>query len=265
MPFTFSHPLAVLPLLHHGRARGRLVASALVCGAMAPDLPYFAGEFAAGRITHAWWGVPTVDVAVTALLVALWHLLLRAPLVALLPARWAGAAELLTAPQPGSLRWPRPADAARFALSAAIGAATHVGWDGFTHPGRFGVRLLPALQTVSVLGRPLYAVLQYGTSAIALAVLARWLLRELRRAADAGGRPCAVTLDRRSRRTALAGTAAAAVAGAGYTITFWYRPGEPLSDLVPTSAFGSVAGAGAALLLHAAVSAARTRAKARRA
>lgn len=38
MPLTLTHPAIVLPL-----ARGPLVPSALVIGAMAPDLPYFVG------------------------------------------------------------------------------------------------------------------------------------------------------------------------------------------------------------------------------
>jgi hypothetical protein len=227
---------------------------------MAPDLPYFAGEFALGDITHAWWGVPTVDVVITAALVAVWHLLLRAPLVALLPLRWARAAELLTAPRERTgPRTVRPKGVGRFALSAAIGAATHVGWDGFTHPGRFGSRLIPALQTVSVLGRPLYAALQYGSSAVALVLLARYLVRELRRAAEAGGRPCAMTLEAGRRRLVLLATGLAAVAGAGYRIARLQHPGETLLDLVPTSAFGSIAGAGTALLLYALVSARRAR------
>ncbi|MEV7176058.1 DUF4184 family protein [Kitasatospora sp. NPDC093679] len=80
--------------------------------------------------------------------------------------------------------------AGRFAVSAALGAAAHVGRDGFTHPGRFGARLLPVLDRTAVAGRPLHAVLQYGTSAVAPAVPARWLLRESRRRstpAAAGG------------------------------------------------------------------------------
>ncbi|MEU9129661.1 DUF4184 family protein [Kitasatospora sp. NPDC048540] len=252
MPFTFSHPAAVLPLLNRGRARGRLVASALLIGSMAPDLPYFAGSFALGDVTHAWWGVPTVDVAVTAVLAALWHLVLRAPLVALLPARWAGAAELLTAPRAG-LRRPGAAEVLWFALSAAIGAGTHVGWDAFTHPRRFGTRLIPVLQSGSLFGRPLYTTLQYGSSAVAIVLLAGYALRELRRAADAGGRPCAVVLGRGARRLVLAGTAVAAVLGAGYRIDRWARPGTGLFDLIPTVAFGSIAGVGAALLCYAVV------------
>ncbi|MFD0527796.1 DUF4184 family protein [Kitasatospora arboriphila] len=153
MPFTLSHPAAVLPLITRGRGRGPLVAAALVAGSTAPDVPYFAdsvvpGAFGLGAVTHAWWGVPTVDVAVAAVLVGLWHLLLREPLAALLPARWVPQVPAV-APRAGGSALRR---AGWFAVSAALGAASHVGWDGFTHPGRFGVRLFPVLDRTAVAG-----------------------------------------------------------------------------------------------------------------
>ncbi|WP_308188916.1 DUF4184 family protein [Streptacidiphilus sp. ASG 303] len=188
MPFTLSHPAAVLPFLRRGRSRGVLVASALVAGSMAPDVPYFAdsllpGAFAWGAATHRPWAVPTLDVAVTAGLAAAWHGLLREPLVALLPDRWAAAAHDLTAPRRDGLC---PADAGWFALSAAVGAATHVGWDAFTHHGRAGVRLFPVLNE-TVVGQPLHHVLQYGSSAVALVWLAASSVRALRAALPGPG------------------------------------------------------------------------------
>lgn len=258
MPFTLSHPAAVLPLLRRSGARGPLVASALVAGSTAPDVPYFAdsvvpGVFGYGADTHAWWGVPTVDVLIAAVLVLGWHALLRAPLVALLPPRWAHAADALTRPVRPWRQRVRPAAAAWFALSAAAGAATHVGWDAFTHPGRAGVRLLPVLARTPG-GVPLYQVLQYGSSAIALAVLARYGLRELRRAAGDGATGTAPA-SARTRRAVLLVTAGAALLGTALRILQWWQPlteGSPLR-FVPTVAFGGSAGAAVALLGYAAV------------
>ncbi|MBC3839901.1 DUF4184 family protein [Streptacidiphilus sp. 4-A2] len=105
MPFTFSHPAAVLPFvppLRDGRARGPLIASALVAGSLAPDVPFFLesafrGSYGVGAATHRPWAVVTLDVAIAAGLVGAWHGLLREPLVALLPEPWADRAEGLTA------------------------------------------------------------------------------------------------------------------------------------------------------------------------
>ncbi|MFC8452809.1 DUF4184 family protein [Kitasatospora sp. NPDC057223] len=267
MPFTLSHPAAVLPLLRPGGgARGPLVASALVAGSTAPDVPYYAdsvapGMFGYGALTHAWWGVPTVDVLITAVLVLGWHGLLRGPLVALLPPRWAHPADALTRPVRPWRQWARPAGVAWFALSAAVGAATHVGWDAFTHPGRAGVRLLPVLDRTAG-GVPLYQFLQYGSSAVALGVLVRYGLRELRRAAGTG--PPAATAaspaaPARTRRTVLVVTAGAALLGAALRILQWWpslTTGSPLR-VVPTIAFGGAAGAALAVLGYAVAAHAR--------
>ncbi|MFB7617441.1 DUF4184 family protein [Kitasatospora sp. NPDC056181] len=252
MPFTLSHPAAVLPLLRAAGARGPLVASALVAGSMAPDVPFFAesllpGAYGLGGPTHSWWGVPTVDVAIAGVLVAGWHTLLRGPLVGLLPDRLAPAAEALTARRRGTAAARGAVDVAWFAGSAALGAATHVGWDAFTHGGRLGVTLLPVLDR-TVAGLPLYTVLQYGSSALALAALAGYLVRAVRAVEPV--RP-AVALPAGVRRAAVAVLGAATAAGVVHRLTPLRR------NLIPEFCFG--AGAGLAVgavgyaLLHAAV------------
>ncbi|MEU3566569.1 DUF4184 family protein [Kitasatospora sp. NPDC006786] len=264
MPFTLSHPAAVLPLLRAAGARGPLVASALVAGSMAPDVPFFAesllpGVYAHGGLTHRWWAVPTLDVAVAGALVAGWHGLLRGPVVALLPERWAGGAEALTARRaadardPGDTRGPAGVGAvggaAWFAASAAIGAATHVGWDAFTHGGRLGVRLLPVLDR-PVAGVPLYEAVQYGSSALALAALGGWAVRAVRAVEPV--RP-AVRLAPRTRRAAVALLGAATAAGVVHRLSPLRR------NLVPEVCFGAGAGLAAGAVGYAAVLAAARR------
>ncbi|MFD0263418.1 DUF4184 family protein [Kitasatospora indigofera] len=234
MPFTLSHVAAVLPFLDGARARGPLVASALVAGSMAPDVPFFAdsllpGVYGGGDLTHQWWAVPTVDVVLAAALVAGWHGLLRGPLVALLPERWARSVESVTAPGPGR---PGPARAGWFAASAALGAATHVGWDAFTHGGRFGA-VLPVLNARVAGGLPLYTVLQYGSSAVALGLLARFVVREADRA-----RP-GVPVDRPPaavRRAGVALIVAATAAGVAHRLAGTER------QLIAEFCFGAGAG-----------------------
>ncbi|MDH6579415.1 DUF4184 family protein [Kitasatospora sp. MAP5-34] len=210
MPFTLSHPAAVLPLLRGATGRGPLIVSGLVAGSMAPDVPFFAdsllpGAYALGGPTHRWWAVPTADVLLAGGLVGLWHGLVRAPLVDLLPGRWAAAAEAVTAPSGDRnhrFGW--------FAASAAVGAATHVGWDAFTHEGRAGVRALPALNR-SLAGVPVHTVLQYGTSVLGLACVVRHAARVVAAAPPAGPpgpRPTA----RRAGRAVLAVATAGGVA-----------------------------------------------------
>jgi hypothetical protein len=246
VPFTLSHPAAVLPFLRDGRGRGPLIASAMVAGSLAPDVPFFLesllpGAYQLGHSTHRAWAVPTLDVALAAGLVAGWHGLLREPLVGLLPDRWADRVEALTAP----VGKRDPYDAAWFTASAALGAATHLGWDAFTHPGRCGERLVPALRR-EVRGMPLSQALQWGTSAAGLAVLAAAGARQVRRETPV------------PRRTTLAPAArgrAAAVIGAGAVLGSLHRLAREVpkarcagravtvSDAVATVLFGAGAGA----------------------
>lgn len=161
MPFTLAHPAAVLPLVRHGRARGKLVGSALVLGAMAPDVPYFAGAFALGDLAHAWAAVPTLDLAITVGLAGVWHLLLRVPLVGLLPARWAAAADQLTAPRERGSGSPRcrgsscpPSSApSPTALGTAYRAAE------WARPGMPWTSLVPVLAFGAVAGAAIAVML----------------------------------------------------------------------------------------------------------
>ncbi|WP_329188492.1 DUF4184 family protein [Actinacidiphila glaucinigra] len=253
MPFTISHALAVLPVLRQDRAgtvrgRGPLVAAALVAGSFAPDVPYFAdslvrGLFGYGQFTHAPLGVALVDPLIAAGLVGGW-MVLRGPLVALLPGhRQAGIAALAGVGDPVR---PSARSVAAFWLSAVAGATTHVVWDAFTHPGRWGVRLLPVLDH-QVHGTALHKYVQYGSSALALAVLGWYGLRALRAASDpAEKRPSPVPrLSHRTRRLALAVLGATTAAGAAVRAEQWYGATGDAAGMIPAGLFG--AGAGLAL------------------
>ncbi|MEU2627499.1 DUF4184 family protein [Kitasatospora sp. NPDC007106] len=233
MPFTLSHVAAVVPLI--GRGDGRVwVASGLVAGAMAPDVPFFAdsllpGVYRYGALTHRWWAVPTVDAGIAAGMAAVWHGLLREPLTGLLPV-----------PAEGPL--PRgAAGAGAFVLSAAVGAASHVVWDSFTHPGRAGVRAFPVLERPVAAGLPLCTVLQYGTSLLGLAVLRARVRREAPPQAP------------QRRPAVVAGLVAATAAGAVHRLARRQR------SVVPEFCFGAGAGLAVGSTVYAALAAARGR------
>ncbi|MER6303396.1 DUF4184 family protein, partial [Kitasatospora sp. NPDC001539] len=142
----------------------------------------------------------------------------------------------------------RAVDAAWFLGSAAVGAATHVAWDAFTHGDRLGVRLLPVLER-RVAGTPLYEAMQYGTSALGLAAIAGWAARAVRVAEPV--RP-AVRPGARTRRVAVAALGAATAAGVLHRLSPLRR------NLVPEVCFGAGAGlAVGAVGYAAAVAAAR--------
>ena len=263
MPFTLSHAAAVLPAVRtDGSGRGRLVPAVLVAGSFAPDMTYYAasavsGAMEFGDVTHSFPGVFTVDVLVAWALVGLW-LLLREPLVALLPRAWQPRpAALLRCGAPRARV--RPSLVAWWYVSAALGALTHVVWDAFTHLDRWGMRLFPVLDR-EFAGFPLYWYLQYGGSAVAAVVIAVWLARALRRvpvsAGPIGAAPPAVAaLSVRDRWWAGAVIGGCAVVGAVQRATrwwaYWGSTAKPW-ELIPTLCFGAGAGLVLGVLLYAA-------------
>ncbi|MGG8406538.1 DUF4184 family protein [Streptomyces sp. 12297] len=180
MPFTLAHPAAVLPLF-----RRPLIPAALVAGAMAPDIPYFLGALGLTATSRTWYepltnagvshsatGALTVSLLFALCLLAL-HLLVRAPVTDLLPARWVRPAES-----------PRQARGLRehvgktpwLLLSALIGTATHLAWDAVTLDGFLAGRLT-LLHGRAVGAMTLGQVLEYASSAVGLAIVGRFLWR----------------------------------------------------------------------------------------
>ncbi|MET9552728.1 DUF4184 family protein [Streptomyces sp. NPDC006645] len=256
MPFTLSHAAAVLPgIRRDGTSRGPLLASALVAGSMAPDMTYFAAtavpaamEF--GEVTHGIVGLFTADAVIAAALVGLW-LMLREPLVALLPSAWRGRAYAFVR-GPDRRAGRRAALAARFYVSAVLGASTHVVWDAFTHFDRWGTRMVPALGEV-VAGFPLYTYTQYGSSALALAGLCWFTVTAVRRLPRTPVPASVPVLVRRERVLAHALLAGCVLLGMAHRFTRWYayhgRVDTPL-DVIPTLCFGAGAGLALGLVVH---------------
>ncbi|WP_217211880.1 DUF4184 family protein [Streptomyces sp. AC550_RSS872] len=256
MPFTLSHAAAVLPAVRtDGTGRVALVPAVLVAGSFSPDMTYYvasvlpeAMEF--GDVTHSFPGVFTVDVVVAWALVGLW-LLLREPLVALLPVRRQGRpATLLRCGAPRARV--RPSLAARWYVSAALGALTHVVWDAFTHLDRWGMRLFPVLGE-EIAGSPLYWYLQYGGSAVAAVVIAAFVVVALRRSPAAApvGVPVLSVRDRWLAGAVIGGLAAvAAVQRASRWWDYWGASAK-YWELIPTLCFGAGAGLVLGLLLYA--------------
>ena len=131
MPFTGSHPAAVLPLMRLG-----LVPSALVIGSMAPDLPYYLPLSIDSAKTHSPVGVFGIDLLLGLLAYAVWRVLVGPLAVAIAP-----AALRARLPRWVRFRWSADPGPALLVIASLIaGAATHVLWDEFTHIHRWGYR-----------------------------------------------------------------------------------------------------------------------------
>jgi hypothetical protein len=172
VPFTLSHPAAILPI----RRLKPLRTVPLVLGAMAPDFSHYLP-----------WSVRTWFPD-THNLAASWRVcvplclaiiggcyLLRAPLTALMSprARWL----FMTAIGPFGRR---PVEWLLAPFSILIGAWSHLLWDSFTHGNGWMVRHYAPLHATFAVGAyeiTVNRVLQYLSSVAGLAVLTVWYWR----------------------------------------------------------------------------------------
>ncbi|MDM7892323.1 DUF4184 family protein [Curtobacterium caseinilyticum] len=161
MPFTVSHAVVAL-----GARRLPVPVAAVAVGSMAPDAVLFAPFLPPYEAAHSWWGVLTIDLAVSLVVLAVWWTLVRpawTPVVPglrrRLPEHWAHRPRLA------------PRDVLPVVLGCVLGSVTHVLWDGFTHESGFVVRAWPALRDTSVGGEPLPFLLQDASSVLGLLAL----------------------------------------------------------------------------------------------
>lgn len=166
MPFTLSHPAAVLPLRRLG-----LPMTVLVAASMVPDVPVFLGMPRVYEITHSLIGIVTLDLLMAVMAVAVWSFVMRDALVDLAPA--VVRSRLAHRVRPTRRDW------VLSPVAAVIGAMTHVAWDSFTHAGEWGVVRVDWLQEQhgELAG---FKWAQYASGAIGLAIVAVAALRELR-------------------------------------------------------------------------------------
>ncbi|MGW8570739.1 DUF4184 family protein [Streptomyces niveus] len=258
MPFTLSHPAAVLPLL-----RSPFCPAALVCGALAPDAPYFLSGAGIPVSAQSWYEpflnatyshtLPGLTVALpfTLVLLALYGLT-RRPVAELLPPRLAGAGvPRRTGGYPRRAGW--------VLLSALIGVLTHLAWDSFTHYDGYVVTHLSFLRSQVAGDLTVARVIQHASTVGGLAAIAVHLWRCPRPATSSAGLPPAI------RRSVVAALTAATLVGAAANLqtleTYRGGPGATtpfttqavVEGILADSAIGGGTALACALALYAAV------------
>lgn len=165
LPFTLSHPAAVLPL------RRKLVFSALVIGSMSPDFDYFFWPSANVRLTHTVLGIFLFCLPLGLMVLWLFHSLFKIPLLALAPVSQQRKLAVFARPFPFG-PWRR---FGLIVLSLIVGSATHLLWDSFTHRTMWPVQHLAWLQHIvfNIPSRPIrvYNLLQQVSTVFGLVAL----------------------------------------------------------------------------------------------
>jgi len=165
MPFTFSHPAAVLPI--HSRFKKWIPLSALVIGSLVPDAAYYLPmpeHFKQNSHTLLGTFSSSLPVGIFFWLIFYW---LAAPAVFLLPSPHRDALQSKLKPAQVSIQ-----QALVVALGIVFGAWSHVLWDSCTHAKGWVVRQTPLLRDPlfgnAILG---YQVVQYLSTILGLCVL----------------------------------------------------------------------------------------------
>jgi hypothetical protein len=165
MPFTFSHPAAVLPI--HRRLKNWIPLSALVIGSLVPDAEYYLPMPEHFRTSsHTLLGTFSTSLPAGILLCLIFYWLAPSA-VFLLPSPHREAIGPQLKPRLASLP-----QALGMALAVLIGAWSHVLWDSFTHVRGWFVKNVPLLQKpLFGNGLPAYKDLQYFSTVFGLCVL----------------------------------------------------------------------------------------------
>jgi len=185
MPWTLSHPAAVLPLRRLGPLS--LDFPALVIGSMTPDIGYYIGHFELADLAHTLRG-SFIACVPTGVVMLLFLYVFARPVCYVLPT-----------PHRQSLlpicpEYPKNARAWGISLfSVLLGAWTHNFWDAFTHKHGWFAERIPWLQqpVINIFSVNIYVALllqQLSTVAgfaIILVVYVRWL--RTRRRSDIAG------------------------------------------------------------------------------
>ena len=180
MPWTLSHPAAVLPLR---RLTPRpLDFAALVAGSMTPDIGYYIGRFDLANLAHTLPGSFVACVPTGVIMLFIFYFFSR-PVCYTLPGSHRRSLLPLCPDFPQGLRpwWV-------ILLSLLFGAWTHNFWDAFTHKHGWLVERIPWLQQPvmrfpSITIHMFLLLQQLSTIAgfmIVVIVYGRWLRRQHR-------------------------------------------------------------------------------------
>lgn len=168
MPFTLAHPAAVLPLRRRLGPLG--CPAALVIGSMIPDLAYFLPLGIRRGQSHSLPGLLWFCVPAGLAVWLLFRFFVQPLALAVAPSA------IVRRLRPAEPFAPTLASLLGVTVSVAVGAATHVLWDSFTHGSGFMVRNLPALRArvelVDGLAPHVYSLLFYASTVAGLFALA---------------------------------------------------------------------------------------------
>lgn len=208
MPITPFHPGAAIPFKKIG-----LLVSPLIIGSMTPDFEFFIMQSGERIIAHSWAGIFIFCVPAGLIILALFHFLLKRPVVSLLPYEL----QVRLLPHCGTFKFFPMKRLLLIVASLVAGSATHLVLDSFTHEEGWIAGHIPML-SLTLIALPLgaikvYFILQYALSAICLLCMWHWYRQWYQRTAPPASAVCYWIP--RGKKTALIVVVVAAALGGG--------------------------------------------------
>lgn len=175
MPFTFSHPAAVLPFTRLKPQWFSL--TALIIGSLAPDFEYFLRMEMYGHYSHTIQGIFFFNLPLVIILSFVYHIIVRDSLINNLPTFLSNRLSSFI-----DFEWNRyfKKNVLVILVSALIGVSSHIIWDGFTHANGFFVENIRGLKSVFYVGGQrfhVFNVLQHLSSLMGAIVVVLWVMK----------------------------------------------------------------------------------------
>ncbi len=173
MPFTFSHPAIVLPLLKINPKWFSL--TGLVIGAMAPDLEYFTTMKVGAKYSHIVEKVPFFELPLALIYCFVFHLLVRNILIDHLPDFFKSRFVIFK-----DFDWINyfKKHFLIVILSILIGTYSHLFWDAFTHEWGFFVQKFSVFK-MNIISNPIeipiYKFLQHFSTFVGGFYILFWI------------------------------------------------------------------------------------------
>jgi hypothetical protein len=147
MPFTFSHPAAILPATLLPKRYYSF--TGLIAGSVVPDFEYFIRVSVNSEYSHTISGIFWFNMPLTFILAWLYHEIVKKPLIGSLPDFFRLRIQTFS-----SFNWKVYVrkNWGIVLVSIIIGAATHLLWDSFTHEESYFARVIPFLAQEYTIG-----------------------------------------------------------------------------------------------------------------
>ena len=170
MPFTFSHPAIVLPLLYLRRHWFSL--TGLVIGSLTPDFEYFLRMKIKSNYSHTIEGLLWFDLPLGLLLAFIFHNLVRDRLIDNLPSMIQSRLSPFK-----TINWNRHFKTNWYVvvISLILGATSHIFWDAFTHESGYFVQTFSELSnSIIVFGEQIlvFKILQHSSTLLGGLIIA---------------------------------------------------------------------------------------------